>query len=319
MSEFGFESLPDLSTIAAFSLPEDHNLFSYIMESHQKNPSGNQIMLTYLSETFLYPKDFTSLIYVSQIMQAEAMRYGVEHWRRQRGRCMGALYWQLNDCWPTLSWSSIDYYGRWKATQYYAKRFFAPILLSACEEDTRVSLHVTNETREPVNGQLYWKLRDAESNVLLAGMSDIQVDALTSKELIALDFTEQLQTIELKRKTYLEYYLVLEGTEIIGRSTVLFVPAKYFQLRKPNLQVTAAEHEDYFEIDVSTEAYAKYVQLTLTDMEGLFSDNYFDLSAGDVKKVRLNKLDLCKDNGVTAIQLKDIASALKVLSLVDSY
>lgn len=314
MSEFGFESIPDLKTIEAFTIPEDRNLFGYVMENHQKNPSGNQIMLTYLSETFQYPKDFSSLIYVSQIMQAEAMRYGVEHWRRHRGRCMGALYWQLNDCWPTLSWSGIDYYGRWKALHYYARKFFAPVLVSACEEDTQVSLHVTNETREPVQGRLHFKLRDAESGILLTGSKDIIVDALASQEIASLDLADYLVTMENKRNTYLEYHLET-GTTIIGQATVLFVPAKHFQFKNPELKFTVTEQETYYEISLTAEAFTKYVQLSLTDIEGVFSDNYFDLSAHDVKKVRLNKANL--DN--KTVQLKDVTQSLRVLSLVDSY
>ncbi|BBI31945.1 beta-mannosidase [Cohnella abietis] len=314
MSEFGFESIPDMKTIEAFTIPEDRNLFAYVMENHQKNPSGNQIMLTYLSETFQYPKDFSSLIYVSQIMQAEAMRYGVEHWRRHRGRCMGALYWQLNDCWPTLSWSGIDSFGRWKALHYYSRNFFAPILVSACEEGTQVSLHVANETRDSVHGQLHWKLRDAQSSILLYGSKEIAVSALTSEEIVSLELAENLVTMDDKRNTYLEYYLEV-GSEIIGRATVLFVPAKYFQFKNPGLKFTVTEQTTFYEISLTAEAFAKYVQLSLTDIEGVFSDNYFDLSAGDVKKVRLNKADL--DNAT--VQLKDIIDSLKVLSIVDSY
>lgn len=91
-------------------------------------------MMVYMSQYFKYPTSFSSLVYASQLMQAQAMRYGVEHWRRNRGRCMGAIVWQLNDCWPVASWSSIDYSGRWKALHYFEKRFFAPVLLSCCEE-----------------------------------------------------------------------------------------------------------------------------------------------------------------------------------------
>ena len=109
VSEFGFQSLPCLKTIERFTLPQDRNLFPYVMEKHQRNNAANGKILNYLSQTFLYPADFDTLLYASQLLQAEAIRYGVEHWRRHRGRCMGAIYWQLNDCWPVASWSSIDY------------------------------------------------------------------------------------------------------------------------------------------------------------------------------------------------------------------
>ena len=136
------------------------------MESHQKSGTGNEKILYYIGETYKYPKDFDSLLYASQLIQAEGLRYGVEHWRRNRGRCMGAIYWQLNDCWPVASWSSIDYFGRLKALHYAAKKFFSPILLSACEEGTRVSLHVSNETMKEVRGTILWTLMDASSNII---------------------------------------------------------------------------------------------------------------------------------------------------------
>ena len=119
----GFQSFPAVKTIEQFTAPEDRNIFSYVMEKHQKNAGANGKILQYMSQMYLYPESLELLVYVSQLLQAEAIRYGVEHFRRNRGRCMGCVYWQLNDCWPVASWSSIDYYGRWKAPHYFAKRF----------------------------------------------------------------------------------------------------------------------------------------------------------------------------------------------------
>ena len=134
VSEFGFQSFPCMATIERFTEPEDRNPFSRVMEKHQRNASANGRIAEYLSQTYLYPTSFDAFVYASQLLQAQAMQYGVEHWRRHRGRCMGAVVWQLNDCWPVVSWSSIDYYGRWKALHYYEKRFFAPVLISCHEE-----------------------------------------------------------------------------------------------------------------------------------------------------------------------------------------
>lgn len=127
MLRIRFPILPHSKTIASFTLPEDRNIFSRVMESHQKNPAANGKILNYIADYFLYPKDTDSLAYISQILQLKAIEYGVEHWRRKRGQCMGSLYWQLNDCWPVASWASIDYYGRWKALHYGARRFMRPL------------------------------------------------------------------------------------------------------------------------------------------------------------------------------------------------
>ncbi|MBR0215423.1 MAG: glycoside hydrolase family 2 protein, partial [Clostridia bacterium] len=172
VSEFGFQSFPCMATIRSFTEPEDRNSFSYVMEKHQRNASANGRIAEYLSQTYLYPTSFEAFVYASQLLQAQAMQYGVEHWRRNRGHCMGTVIWQLNDCWPVVSWSSIDYYGRWKALHYYEKRFFAPVLISCHEEgilsqNTNVNaehfpdkmtarLNVSNETREMFLGSARW-------------------------------------------------------------------------------------------------------------------------------------------------------------------
>ena len=152
------------------------------MDKHQRNDAANGKIMKYLYQTFLYPTDFDTLLYASQLLQGEAIKYGVEHFRRNRGRCMGAVYWQLNDCWPVASWSSIDYYGRWKALHYYAKRFFAPILLSCREEgmmtqntnvnaqpfqmEKSVTFNVSNETPEDKVVRVVWAVRDRFGGIL---------------------------------------------------------------------------------------------------------------------------------------------------------
>ena len=199
-SEFGFQSFPSIKTIDSFTLPEDRNIFSNVMENHQKNGEANGKILNYLSQTFLYPKDFKSLLYTSQILQAEAIKYGVEHWRRNRGRCMGSIYWQLNDCWPVASWSSIDNFGRWKALHYFAKKFYAPVLLSLCEEGTNVEIHLTNDKAVDVTCQVDWKLRTNSTEVIKEGTVQSTVEKLSAKKLESLSFNEL--TDEKKRDVF---------------------------------------------------------------------------------------------------------------------
>ena len=131
-----------MKTVETFTKEEDRNIFSEVMESHQKNDAANGKMLYYLSENFRYPKDFKSLLYTTQILQAMAIKSGVEHWRRNRGRCMGTLYWQINDNWPVASWSSIDYFGRWKALHYAAVHFYAPVAASIKRDGTEISVYL---------------------------------------------------------------------------------------------------------------------------------------------------------------------------------
>jgi len=312
MSEFGLQSFPSLKTVETFTLPEDRNIFSYVMEAHQKNGTGNEKILYYISEYFKYPKDFESLLYVSQLIQAEGMRVGVEHWRRNRGRCMGAIYWQLNDIWPGASWSSLDYFGRWKATQHAAKRFFAPVLISACEEGTNVSLHVTNDSLERFDGLLRWRLLDHRSEVIRAGETAVTADALSAREVITLALGDELNTPTKLRQRYLEFTLTAEGQEVSG-GTVLFVKSKHFEYLDPRIAAEVAEMEDRYVVGLRSEAFAKFVSLDLYDADASWSDNIFDLSASSTKQVIVPK------SGLSApLTLAQFRKRLVVRSLFDT-
>ncbi|MBN1933824.1 MAG: glycoside hydrolase family 2 protein, partial [Anaerolineae bacterium] len=169
MSEFGFQSLPPLRTVATYAEEKDRNMTSYIMEHHQRSGSGNGLMIAQMTDTFRMPKDFASLVYLSLILQAEGIRYGVEHWRRAMARVSGTLIWQLNDCWPVASWASIDYFGRWKALHYAAKRFYAPLLLSVEDNGVSMGVHVTSDLTEGWQGMVRWSLETLGGEVLEAG------------------------------------------------------------------------------------------------------------------------------------------------------
>jgi beta-mannosidase len=309
-SEYGFQAFPGIKTIRSFTIPEDRNIFSYVMEKHQKNGSANGKILAYLSETFKYPKDFESLIYVSQILQAEAIKYGVEHWRRNRGRCMGSVYWQLNDCWPVASWSSIDYYGRWKALHYYAKRFYAPVLISAEDNGTRVNIYITNDTRESIKGVIGWRLRDNKSGIIDSGRSNIVAAPLKAKKFMQLNFKDMVNENNI-REAYLEFFLKI-NEKCAGYGTVLFIKPKHFNFINPEIEEAVSEDDREFIINLESKAFAKSVEIDLEDADCRFSDNYFDLPGGYKKTVTAEKLYLQPE-----IDLKEIKRQLKIRSLYD--
>lgn len=332
MSEFGIESFPSLKTIESFTAPDDRNIFSPVMESHQKCDSGNSKCLHYVSATYRYPKDFASLVYASQLIQAEGLRYGVEHWRRNRNgdRCMGAVIWQLNDCWPVASWSGIDYYGRWKALHYVARRFFAPVLVSACEEGFSVSLHVTNETASPVEGKLIWRLCDDSRTVngaavLETGSLAVSVPPFSDVEVTARNFAGRLPDTGALRNAYLMYEFVPEGSlSPAQRGSVLFVKPKHFNFRKSVPSLSVADKGDRFAITVRSDAYARFVELDTVGFDALFSDNYFDLGAGDVAEIAALKCEIFGDSPAGGTQLSglsadEFARALRVRSVADAY
>lgn len=288
LSEFGFQSFPCEKTVNAFTIPEDRNIFSRVMEMHQRNGSANGKIMNYLAQTFRYPTEFGTLLYASQLLQAEAIRYGVEHLRRHRGRCMGALYWQLNDIWPVASWASIDYYGRYKALQYVAKRFYSPVIIS-CKEtgekdtrpivtwekplydyETKAQLCVTNDTLEPVNGTVFWALRDSSGTILRKGQTEITVPALSVVRLEEMDFNKT--DVD---NTYISYALMVNGY-MISEGTALFTAPKYFRFPDPKLRYEINGDE----ITVYADTYAKYVEVDSPDSDFILSDNYFDMNGG---------------------------------------
>ena len=293
VSEFGFQSFPCLETVESFTLPEDRNIFSRIMEWHQRNGAANGKIMSYLSKTYLYPKDFDSLLYCSQLLQADAIRYGVEHWRRHRGTCMGAIYWQLNDCWPVASWASLDYYGRWKALHYAARRFFAPVLLSA-EEHGEVdqnpainefhpdpirraaTLCLSNESPREVRGTVRWSLRRADGSVRKSGKEALTAPALSAVSLPEMDFPEADLTGD-----YLSFSFESQG-RILSEGSALFCAPKHFHFRNPRLSV----RREGDELVVTAAAYAQSVRISSEDPDLLLSDNYFSMNPGE-KRVRI--------------------------------
>lgn len=292
VSEFGFQSFPSLETLNAVIEPEDHNIFSPVMESHQKKSGGNRIILNYIADHYRYPNDFESLLYISQLLQAEAIKTGVEHWRRERGYCMGTIYWQLNDVWPGPSWSSIDYAHRWKALHYYAKRFYEPVLLSLKPEGHSVTFFVTNDTQEGLEGTVHWTLR-TNTEILESGFQQIVVSGGSVERGASLDFSDALKTTEAARSTYLTYELEVKG-EKVSRGTHLFVKPKHFTFVDPVLNVVVDESEDgeAYLFELRSEAFAKGVELKIEDEIVVFSDNFIDLSAGEPQVVLLEKVQL---------------------------
>ena len=287
LSEFGFQAFPSVKTIETFTLPEDRNIYSYVMEKHQRNASANGKISNYMSQTYLYPTTFDTVVYASQLLQAQAIRYGVEHFRRWRGRCMGTVIWQLNDCWPVASWSSIDYYGRWKALHYYAKRFFTPVLLSCEEEgiltqDTNpnaepyeviksVRFNVSNETLQARDVTVEWELRDASGAVKEGMTSKVHVPALTA---------EWMEKVPLPQALLYEdhvAYRLIENGEIIGEGSVIFCPPKYYRFADPQLNI----RREGDEVVVTAQAYAKDVEILNANEDLLLSDNYFDMEPGE--------------------------------------
>ena len=309
MSEFGFQAFPTMETIEYYAEPGDRNLTSYIMEHHQRGNHGNGLIIAQMTDTFRMPKDFTAWIFLSLILQSEGIRYGVEHWRRNMHRVSGTLYWQLNDCWPVASWASIDYFGRWKALHYAAKRFYSPILMSIEDKSPCMDVHISNDLTEKFDGIVMWSLESVTGKVYDSGTLEFSADPLKNTLIRSFDFGDQIS-----KQDKLDLLFVCDlwkGTSHLSTSIGTFVPNKHVSYQNPLLTVDVNQQKDTLEITATAKSAARFVELKLDGADITFSDNYFDIPAGRSATVT------CPMPNHWSIE--KVKSSIRVYSLFDSF
>ncbi len=309
MSEFGFQALPPLATIRTFAAEGDWNMTSYIMEQHQKNASGNALMVGQMLDTFRLPKDFPSLVYLSMALQAEGIRYGVEHWRRHPDRVAGMLYWQLNDCWPVASWSSLDYFGRWKALHYVARRFYSPVMLSIEDKPPVQTVYLSNDSLEPCEGFVDWSLETFAGEILTAGRSQANVGPQSVAQVCDLDFSGFVSEANLRQLVFIAEFW--QAGQMVQRQTAAFAPIKHLSLSDPGLSTQVRAVNDQLIIEITARSLALLVEVSLADIDVVFSDNYFNLPAG-----RTDRITCPKPAGWA---IEQVEKALTLRSVFDSY
>lgn len=305
-SEFGLESLPDIKTIRGFAEEKDYSLKSDVFMAHQKCASGNSKMLYYMSTRFRIPKSFEHLVYLTQLIQNECVKDATEHWRRNMGRCNGSLYWQLNDCWPVSSWSSIDYEGRYKALQYGAKHFNAPIMVSLEDKKGVVKIHLVNDYLEPFKGKIKWIIEDFDGNKVTEGEIDCSVEGVSSIKADELDCRNFIKDNPNNKVLLVE--LFDEDECLVSRKTVLFVPEKKAELPKTGITTSVIVSKGIANVTVKSDKYARFVKLDLADSYKPFSDNCFDIMAGEEITVSIQVGKMTAD---------EVAEKLNVLSIAD--
>lgn len=307
-SEFGFESLPDIKTIEKYAKPEDYSLTSEVFKAHQKCPSGNMKMVYYIASRFALPKRFEDFVYLSQIAQQECVSDATEHWRRNKGRCNGAMYWQLNDCWPVCSWASVDYYGNYKALQYTARHVNAPLSISLEDSEDAVRVVVLNDFNRAQEVTAVYKLFDFERGVIEEQAVSGRIGALANKEIFRFDLRKLAKRMDFG-STGLATELY-RGKELVSRKTVLFRKEK--DLTLPPVKPTLSYNEigDTLRLTVTADRFARLVRLESPDCAQPFSDNYFDLLPGERKTVTI-----ARNPSLTAEQQ---ASRITVFSCFDT-
>jgi beta-mannosidase len=277
MSEFGFQSLPPLATVRSFADEKDWNISSYVMEQHQKNTSGNTLIVAQMADHFRMPKDFPSLVYLSMVLQSEGIRYGVEHWRRHQERVAGTLYWQLNDCWPATSWSSLDYFGRWKALHYVARRFYAPLMLSIEDKALELGIFVTSDLDETWAGAVRWSLESLHGDVLVSGEVRVNTARRASVLVTSIDLANHVSDSNQKGVIFIAE--LWQGDWRAALQVATFAPTKHLSLADPLIRATVHDKAGQLSIDLTSRSLARLVELSLEGAETVFSDNYFDLPA----------------------------------------
>lgn len=276
-SEYGFEAFPPMKTIKSFSEEKDWNAFSRVMDFHQKSRGGNRIIVENLSDHYLMPYRFDTFVYASQLFQADEVDRAVQHFRRIRGICMGSLYWQLNDTAPVASWASIDYYGRYKALHYAAKRFYAPVALGVFMNGNALTVNLANEARTIFDGVLSVKLCRNDMSVIEEDSRSVSMADLSSGDVFVKNYSP-----EDIYSNYVVATLYDNHGEKVFQKTGLFVKPKYFEYLKPNVSVTFEKVDDNTaKASVSSDVLAMKVYLDFANDDYVLSDNFFDIVEGN--------------------------------------
>jgi beta-mannosidase len=305
MSEYGFQGFPNIKTLKNYLDSSDLNLNSQALKNHQKHPRGMELIQQYMEKEYLIPTKFEDYIYVSQILQAYGMTTAIEAHRRAKPVCMGTLYWQLNDCWPVVSWSGIDYEGRWKALHYFTKKAYDEYLVSFTENEGNLDVYLISDKLENDTANLVIQLQDFDGGIIWEDFSEVLISGNSSTIVNQLNIADLIG--ENNQKQILLYTGLEVDDQIIAENMYYFDFAKELRLEKPQILYEISESENGTSILISTDKLAKNVFLSV-EGDGRFSDNYFDLLPGKPKLIEF----ICKEAG---INIKD----LKIISLFDTY
>ena len=305
VSEYGFQSFPEMRTIEAFTTPADRaSIFTPVMLAHQKNDEGNAIIHDYLLQDYTEPKDFASFLYVSQVLQAEGIKIGAEHLRRIRPQNMGGIYWQLNDCWPVASWSSIDYFGRWKALQFYARRFYAPLLVSPHVEDGALTVYVVSDRTSSTTAQLHLRLMNFSGAVAREETRSITIPPLSSAVYLRLPLSD----LSSNPSTMVAVAELTSPGQPTASNLTYLTPTKQIQLPAATITTDLEPAPGGFRLRLSSPVLARSAYVTFGNLDAEPSDNYFDLLPNQPVDLTIK----------TSASGENLRSNLKVISLVDA-
>ncbi|MCX6290446.1 MAG: glycoside hydrolase family 2 protein [Bacteroidetes bacterium] len=308
MSEYGFQGMPSLETFKKFCDAKDWSLTSAAVKNHQKHPTGYETIQSYLEKDYRQPKDFENYIYVSQLLQAEGMKTAIEAHRKSKPTCMGTLYWQLNDCWPVTSWSSMDYFGNWKALHYTVKKAFSKFLVTAEKKGENLVVYVSSDQPGNLSAKFKLKLIDFNGNILWGDSGNISVAYESAAKIYMIPLKEILTNVQPAR-VFLKM-VVEKDKNVLTENLFYFTGPKNLMLDKTDIQYVFSKTKDNRQaVTVSSKTFAKNVFIDFGDANVKLSDNYFDLLPGEKKTITVQN----------SMSSEELARKIKIKSLIDSY
>jgi beta-mannosidase len=307
MSEYGFQSFPEMSTVRKYALPEDYDINSDVMKSHQRSSIGNGTIEYYMLKEYNKPKNFESFLYVNHVLQAEGIKFGLEGHRRAAPFCMGSLFWQINDVWPVASWSSTDYFQNWKALQYYVKKSFEPVLVSPYKDGIEIKVNIINDKLTILNGKLRVRLIDFNGKEYRNYETNVEIPANTNKLVFAENQEKFIGGADPARCVL--YTELIVDNKLESSNLLYFKPFKELKIEEPKVEYTIRNVENGFKISFTTDKLARNIYMQLGDEKGFFSDNYFDLLPGQNAEIRLD----------TDLSEEELREVLTIRTLDDAF
>jgi beta-mannosidase len=293
MSEYGFQSFPEFETVKKYTIPSDWDIESEVMTAHQRSGIGNLRIKEYMARDYDVPDDFQQFLYMSQVLQAEGIRKGIEAHRRNMPRCMGSLYWQLNDCWPVASWASADYFRKWKALHYAARKAFEPVLIAPVLDGNQVSIYIVSDLQYSFDAVLKLEVVSFIGGRRIIVNQTIKVEPNISNKVLEF-LLDKMISSDQRKESVLHLKLDREGKEPVETNLYFSRPKELLLPQKPTIDVTIEEMgAEGAVLHLSSKTLVKNLMLSVTEEEVFFSDNYFDLLPGKPRRIVLKTfLDL---------------------------
>lgn len=307
-SEYGFQSFPEYQSVLKYAPEErDHNIYSDVMMSHQRGGDhANKLIESYLLNEYQQPRNFESFLYMNQVLQGDAIKTAIEAHRRDMPYCMGTLFWQHNDCWPVASWSSRDYYGRWKAQHYYSRVAFRDILVSPLAEDDKLNVYIVSDRLKSLSGTLEVKILKLTGDVVNSYRKSVKIPANTSTKIWSIETEKALNGVSASN---IVVHTVLNTGKDVYSNNYFLVKQKEMNYPKANIMHSVNPVDGGFEITLTSDNFARAVFMSIDGIDNFFADNYFDILPGETVTRLVT----------TKLSQKEFEKQLKITSLRDNY